>query len=215
MDSPIEQREQSRLKLLDFCDRLATILINERCRLLDLVRAMLEDPEQAVKKFPWDELRVFLKNLHLPLSEVVDPCASALDVVSLAPLLKKLNKDSLNECLSGALLHQIAFQAATQSLITLAISLTGSGISEALASSPFAPMPQEVRNLTPMCGTTASYSKGIVDAPSSTLSKEVVPTLEELCLRREQQDIPGISRQWKRKALSDPNPEDLKTYSGN
>lgn len=216
MDTEIASSRR-RYTLDEFCNRLEHSLIKNRCQLLHLIRMMLEDKEQALVKIPLRELRHYLLNLHEVLSAAVDPATDHLmdsDVVGLKSLQEQLNKDALKKILSAALSHVSTFQAATQSLITLGTSLAGSGILGGLALSPFAPMPQEVRNLTSMSGTTASSCKETVDAPSSSLSKEEERISAEAFSQLSQLDIGDISDQSLPKNLKRKRPEASKIYSG-
>lgn len=200
------------LDLDAFCTKLDNILIKNRCQLLHLVRMMLEDQEQALAKFPLQEFRHYLLNLHEVLSATVD--AAEGDVVGLGSLQERLNKDVLKKILLGALSHVRTFQAATQSLTTLGTSLAGSGILEALALSPFAPIPQEVRNLTSMSGMTASCSKETVDARSSNLSNKEEQISAEAFSQLSQLDIGDISDPCQQKNSKKRRLEESKIYSG-
>lgn len=201
-----------------FAEVLNRVLIKERCTLLNLVRAMLEDPGQAVKKFPLDSLRNLLLEAHQALAETVDVVAKTAkeweNVVNLRSLNQALSVSRLKECLSEALLLPTTKKAATQSLITLAMSLPGSGMSEGLALSPFAPMPQEVLALTPTSGTTASSSKEIADVLSSPHSRMDVETLEEHSSLLKQLDIADISEPSRPKSCKRKLQEDSIIYSG-
>ena len=180
------------MHLEEFVAKLCEILLKERCRLLHLICAMKEDPEGTKEQFPHLQFQKWLLSLQEAL---ICSLGDKHDIPNLSPLLERLNPSTLSPILSEALSDANGKATLTQSLITLGLSLDGSGLSKVLGLSPFAPIPLEESNRMSMSGMTASGPSALVDAVSSIHSKEKIQNSEDELYQMDLEKITGRSDQ--------------------